>query len=41
MEARALYAPLKALALVVLLLMLAAMVYAAYMSLTHWTGIGV
>ena len=41
MDSPAAYASLKALAAVVLLLMLVAMLYAAYMAVAHWTGIGV
>ncbi len=41
MDPHALHAPLKAVALVVLLLMLVALLYAGVMSIRHWTGIGV
>jgi hypothetical protein len=33
--------PLKIVALLILLLMLLAMVWAAYVSVAHWSGIGV
>ncbi|MFT3857637.1 MAG: hypothetical protein QM742_09115 [Aquabacterium sp.] len=36
-----LYGPIKGLALLVLLLMLVALLYAAGISITHWAGIGV
>jgi len=35
------YAPVKIFALVIVLLMLVAMVYAGTMAITYWTGIGV
>lgn len=41
MTRTALYGPLKAVALLVLLLMLVALLYAGVMSITHWSGIGV
>ncbi|HUG21922.1 hypothetical protein [Piscinibacter sp.] len=41
MDLNSLYGPLKALAIVVLLLMLVALLFAGYISITHWTGIGV
>ena len=41
MDPHSLHGPLKLVALVVLLLMLAALLYAGVMSITHWTGIGV
>jgi hypothetical protein len=41
MQSATIHAPLKIVALVVLLLMAAAAVYAGYMAVTHWTGIGV
>ena len=41
MDPHSLHGPLKIVAFVVLLLMLAAAVYAGVMAITHWTGIGV
>ena len=41
MKPHAFYAPVKLVALLVILLMAAALVYAAYISVAHWTGIGV
>lgn len=41
MDEQTLHGPMKVVALVVLLLMAVAMVYAAYISVAHWTGIGV
>lgn len=41
MDPNSLYGPLKAVAMVVLLLMLVALLYSGYMSITHWAGIGV
>jgi hypothetical protein len=41
MEPNAFYAPVKLVALLILLLMVAALVYAGYISIAHWTGIGV
>jgi hypothetical protein len=41
MDAQSLYGPVKALALVILLLMLVALLYAGYISISHWEGIGV
>jgi hypothetical protein len=41
MEQEALYAPVKWVALLILLLMVASLLYAAYVSMAHWTGIGV
>lgn len=35
------FTPLKVVSYVVLVAMVAALVYAAWISLTHWTGIGV
>lgn len=42
-EARvpAVHGPLKGLAIVVIAAMAAAMIYAAWITLTHWSGIGV
>jgi hypothetical protein len=37
----AFFGPLKALSGLIILLMLAAMLYAAYISIRYWTGIGV
>jgi hypothetical protein len=41
MSPQSLHAPLKAVALVVIALVLASLLYAGYMSITHWAGIGV
>lgn len=41
MDTRALYAPLKIFGYVVLLLMAVAVVYAGYISIKYWSGIGV
>jgi hypothetical protein len=41
MHPDAFYTPVKLVALLILLLMVAALVYAGYISMTHWTGIGV
>jgi hypothetical protein len=41
MTTESLYGPLKGLALVILLLMVVSLLYAGYMSITHWSGIGV
>jgi hypothetical protein len=41
MDPHSLHGPLKVVALVVLLSMLLAVLYAGYMSITHWAGIGV
>ena len=41
MDPHVLHAPLKIVALVVLLLMLCALLYAGFISVQHWTGIGV
>lgn len=41
MDPHTLHGPLQAVALVVLLLMLAALLYSGYISVTHWSGIGV
>ncbi|MGE5864652.1 MAG: hypothetical protein ACM32J_06105 [Rhizobacter sp.] len=41
MKSQSLYGPVKAFALIVILLMLVALLYSGYMSITHWTGIGV
>jgi hypothetical protein len=41
MDTPKLYGPLKAVACLVLASMLGAVAYAAYISVTHWTGIGV
>jgi hypothetical protein len=41
MNSQSLYGVVRAVALVVLLAMLASVVYAGYMSVTHWSGIGV
>jgi hypothetical protein len=41
MNPQTLYGPFKALALVVLVLMLVALLYSGYISLIHWEGIGV
>lgn len=41
MDPQSLFGPVKALAVVVILLMLVALLYAGYMSISHWEGIGV
>jgi len=41
MHGEAFFAPLKVVSYVVLAAMLAALCYAAWISLTHWSGIGV
>ncbi len=41
MHSQSFVGPVKAVALVVLLLMLVAALYSGYMAVTHWTGIGV
>jgi hypothetical protein len=41
MDAQSLYGLVKALALVILLLMLVALLYTGYISISHWEGIGV
>jgi hypothetical protein len=41
MQQKSLYAPLRILSYVVLLLMAGAIVYAFAITLLHWTGIGV
>jgi hypothetical protein len=41
MTTESLYGPLKGVALVVILLMALTLLYAGYMSITHWSGIGV
>ncbi len=41
MRSAALYGSLKIVGYVVLAAMLASILYAAYISLTHWSGIGV
>lgn len=41
MRGVAFYTPVKIFGYAVLLLMLIAMIYAAYITLTHWAGIGV
>lgn len=41
MDSNKLLTPLKGLAALILLLMLVAVLYAGYMAITHWTGIGV
>jgi hypothetical protein len=41
MKSQSLYGPVKGFALIVILLMLVALLYSGYMSITHWTGIGV
>jgi hypothetical protein len=41
MDPHTLHGPLKAVALVVLLLMLLTLIYTGYVAITHWSGIGV
>jgi hypothetical protein len=41
MDSQAAFTPVKIVAIVVLLLMLGAVLYAAYMAISYWTGIGV
>jgi hypothetical protein len=41
MHGKAFYGPVRIVSFVVLLAMLAAVVYAGWISLTHWSGIGV
>jgi hypothetical protein len=41
MTSQAVYTPVKILAIVVLLLLLGAVLYAGFMAITYWTGIGV
>jgi hypothetical protein len=41
MDQDALYAPVKWVAVLILLLIVVSLVYAAYVSMAHWTGIGV
>lgn len=41
MHGKAFYSPVRILSFVVLLAMLAAALYAGWISLTHWSGIGV
>ncbi len=41
MQSTSVHTPLKVVALVVLLLLLGAALFAGYMAITHWTGIGV
>jgi hypothetical protein len=41
MNTETLHGPLKAFAIVVLALMLLALLYSGYISITHWSGIGV
>lgn len=41
MQSDSVHTPLKVVALVVLLLMVGAALYAGYIAVTHWTGIGV
>lgn len=41
MHGEAFFTPVRIISFVVLLAMLAALAYAAWISLTHWTGIGV
>lgn len=41
MHGESFFTPLRVVSFVVLLAMLAAILYAAYISLTHWSGIGV
>jgi hypothetical protein len=41
MDSHSLHGPLKIVALVVLLLLLASVVFAGYMAIAHWTGIRV
>ncbi|HEY8555387.1 MAG TPA: hypothetical protein VIL43_12710 [Burkholderiales bacterium] len=41
MEAGAIYRPLKVLSYVVILLVAAAILYAVYISIRYWSGIGV
>lgn len=36
-----LHGPLKVLALIVIALLIVSLVYAGYISITHWSGIGV
>lgn len=41
MHGSALYAPLRLFSFLVLLLMLCAIIYGGYISVTYWSGIGV
>ncbi|MGE5450735.1 MAG: hypothetical protein ACM3VZ_02675 [Acidobacteriota bacterium] len=41
MNPQSLHGPLKAVALLVLLLVLLSLLYAAYIAISHWNGIGV
>ena len=41
MDPNVFYAPVKLVALLIILLMMAALAYAGYISIAHWTGIGV
>lgn len=41
MQGESFFTPVRIVSYVVLLAMLAAVIYAAWISLTHWTGIGV
>lgn len=41
METNTMHAPVKAVAMLILLLMLTAVLYAGYMAIWHWSGIGV
>jgi hypothetical protein len=41
MKPDAFFTPVKLVALLIIALMVASLVYAAYISMAHWTGIGV
>ena len=41
MDSHSLHGPVKIVSLVVLLLLLASVLYAGYIAVTYWTGIGV
>lgn len=41
MHGRTFFAPLRVVSFIVLFAMLAAIVYAGWISLTHWSGIGI
>ncbi|HJV83200.1 hypothetical protein [Noviherbaspirillum sp.] len=41
MQGTALYGPLKLVSLLIVILMLAAIVYGGYISISYWSGIGV